>query len=242
MKQVAIRTCFLGLSAPTFGQIPEASTGKWVPTWIAMPQEVEWWNLPAAPYIALFTLFADSTIRQTVHTSLGTSSHIRIQISNVFGPTDLPITAVTVGLPANGAAGVSALEPGNVHQVTFSGRDQVNASELVQATKIEHWYFLSAVEAWTVWEALQIKTRAGQNLVLSHMQNSSNPTLQSVAVINQAAVGNRVLADIQGPSALSRIERDVLSYPSVRYVIVFEGINDIGVAGTDPESQSFLYE
>ncbi|KAI3604875.1 extracellular gdsl-like lipase [Moniliophthora roreri] len=229
MKQVAIRTCFLGLSAPTFGQIPEASTGKWVPTWIAMPQEVEWWNLPAAPYIALFTLFADSTIRQT--------ALLRTSASRFQTFSDRQIFA------------------GSVHQVTFSESKSYTipsgvqiVSDPILLAKIEHWYFLSAVEAWvpsdsqTVWEALQIKTRAGQNLVLSHMQNSSNPTLQSVAVINQAAVGNRVLADIQGPSALSRIERDVLSYPSVRYVIVFEGTNDIGVAGTDPESQSSLYE
>jgi hypothetical protein len=36
--------------------------------------------------------------------------------------TDLPITAVTVALPVNGSAGVSAIQPATLQQVTFSGQ------------------------------------------------------------------------------------------------------------------------
>jgi lysophospholipase L1-like esterase len=48
------------------------------------------------------------------------------------------------------------------------------------------------------------------------------------AVANQAISGNRVLAPGMGESALARFDEDVLSLPGVEYVIVFEGVNDIG--------------
>jgi lysophospholipase L1-like esterase len=49
-----------------------------------------------------------------------------------------------------------------------------------------------------------------------------------VAVLNAGIGGNRLLHDGLGPSALSRFDRDVLAPPGVRWLIVLEGINDIG--------------
>jgi lysophospholipase L1-like esterase len=48
------------------------------------------------------------------------------------------------------------------------------------------------------------------------------------AVANQAISGNRVLSPGMGESALSRFDEDVLSLPNVKYIIVFEGVNDLG--------------
>lgn len=53
---------------------------------------------------------------------------------------------------------------------------------------------------------------------------------RQIAVINQAAGGNRILADGLGPNALGRIERDVLAHPNTKYAIVYIGVNDIGTA------------
>ena len=47
-------------------------------------------------------------------------------------------------------------------------------------------------------------------------------------VANEGIGGNRVLGDVTGESALARFDRDVLSHPNVKLVILFEGINDIG--------------
>jgi lysophospholipase L1-like esterase len=49
-------------------------------------------------------------------------------------------------------------------------------------------------------------------------------------VVNMGISGNRVLGDGAGQSALARFDRDVLSTPGVRVVIIFEGVNDLGVA------------
>ena len=52
--------------------------------------------------------------------------------------------------------------------------------------------------------------------------------LEQVAVLNEGIGGNRVLNDGAGPSALARLDRDVLAQNGVRYLIVLESINDIG--------------
>lgn len=59
----------------------------------------------------------------------------------------------------------------------------------------------------------------------SRLQNS---TLNYVAVSNQGISGNKLLTDGIGPSAQSRLDRDELSKPAFRYLVLLEGINDIG--------------
>jgi len=55
-----------------------------------------------------------------------------------------------------------------------------------------------------------------------------------MAVLNAGIGGNRLLAEGNGPSALSRFDRDVIAQPGVTHAIVLEGINDIGQAGLPP--------
>jgi lysophospholipase L1-like esterase len=49
-----------------------------------------------------------------------------------------------------------------------------------------------------------------------------------LGVLNQGIGGNRVLHDGYGPSALARFDRDVIAQSGVKYLIILEGINDIG--------------
>jgi lysophospholipase L1-like esterase len=49
----------------------------------------------------------------------------------------------------------------------------------------------------------------------------------TVGVLNAGIAGNRVLADGAGDSAPHRLDRDVLTQPGVRWVVLFEGINDL---------------
>ncbi len=48
-----------------------------------------------------------------------------------------------------------------------------------------------------------------------------------LGVVNTGISGNRVLLDGDGPSAMARLDWDVLSRSGVRYLILFHGINDI---------------
>lgn len=61
---------------------------------------------------------------------------------------------------------------------------------------------------------------------------------KSISILNQAAGGNRILHDGLGPNVISRMDRDVLAQPNVKYAMIFEGVNDIGVADSDVQSQT----
>ena len=62
----------------------------------------------------------------------------------------------------------------------------------------------------------------------------ANKKTKALSVLNVGISGNRVLHEMTGPSALDRLQRDVLSQPGARYVLVVEGINDIGHTATPP--------
>ena len=49
-----------------------------------------------------------------------------------------------------------------------------------------------------------------------------------LGVLNEGIGGNRLLHDGYGPSALARFDRDVIAQSGVKYLIILEGINDIG--------------
>jgi lysophospholipase L1-like esterase len=49
-------------------------------------------------------------------------------------------------------------------------------------------------------------------------------------IANQGISGNRVLLDGFGESALARFDRDILALPGLRYVVIFEGVNDLGMS------------
>jgi lysophospholipase L1-like esterase len=243
------------------------------------------------------------------------ASQIRLKISNAFGVTNLPITAVTIALPVNGSAGVHQIQASTVQKVTFSGKSSISVpngalavsdplpfkikpqSMLTVSIYLEtgqttnsitshpgsrttsywqfgnavsapaltvtnnttqsaaHWYFVSAVEAWvppstgtlaiigdSITDGRGSDTNANNrwpDLLLARMQK--NPLTSRIAVANQAAGGNRVLADGLGPNALGRVERDVLAHPGVKYAMVFEGVNDIGTADATPAAQDVVY-
>jgi lysophospholipase L1-like esterase len=57
---------------------------------------------------------------------------------------------------------------------------------------------------------------------------AATPEGRKWSVVNAGIGGNRLLRYGTGPSALARLDRDVLAVPGVKVVILMEGINDIG--------------
>ncbi|KAF1917487.1 SGNH hydrolase-type esterase domain-containing protein [Ampelomyces quisqualis] len=100
---------------------PNPSNGHWTDAWASMPQLTEPANLPPAPFNQSGAVFVNSTIRQTLFVT-AQANQIRLKFSNVFGGSNLPITAVTVALSANNTAGIHQIQPKSVQKVTFSGK------------------------------------------------------------------------------------------------------------------------
>ncbi|MEH0433512.1 GDSL-type esterase/lipase family protein [Streptomyces stelliscabiei] len=67
--------------------------------------------------------------------------------------------------------------------------------------------------------------------LLSERLNACRP---GAGVLNAGITSNRITAGTEtNPSALDRLERDVLSQPGARTLILFEGINDLGGASAE---------
>jgi lysophospholipase L1-like esterase len=131
--------------------------------------------------------------------------------------------------------------------------DQTSSSTLTQPIESDSWLFLTAVEVQASPRAASVVTLGDSitdGAVSSRGANrrwpddlarrlQANPKTSQLAVLNEGIGGNRILhSDIgtnAGPSALVRFDRDVLSQAGVRYLIILEGINDIGV-GTGPHN------
>lgn len=237
---------------------------------------------------------------------------IRLQISNAFGVSDLPITAVTIALPTNNTSGSPSIISSSLKPVTFSGTpsfivpngaivfsdpiafpltagqilsvtmylatgqttnfitghpgsrttsymapgnhvSDTDLSTLAGSAHVDHWYFLSGIDAYlpsrasalvivgdSITDGRGSTTNANNrwpDQLLARMQ-AANSTAKSVAIVNEAAGGNRVLADGLGPNALGRIDRDVVAQSGVGYMMVYEGVNDIGTADADAATQA----
>jgi lysophospholipase L1-like esterase len=63
----------------------------------------------------------------------------------------------------------------------------------------------------------------------------ADPKYRHLAVLNEAISGNKILLDGAGPNALARFDRDVLAQSGAKYLLILEGINDIGRLHTVPD-------
>ncbi len=63
----------------------------------------------------------------------------------------------------------------------------------------------------------------------------ANPETAAIGVLNQGIGGNCLWSGGIGQPVIGRLDRDVLAQPGARWVILLEGINDLGGGRTAPE-------
>jgi lysophospholipase L1-like esterase len=128
----------------------------------------------------------------------------------------------------------------------FAPGDQLAAADLTGAKSIDRWFQISGVDVLRAGGSSLVTfgdsitdgygvTTNGDNrwpdILAARLQ--ANPRTQGVGVLNVGIGGNRLLLDGSGPNAMARFNRDVLNQAGVRYVIVLEGVNDLGVLTRD---------
>jgi lysophospholipase L1-like esterase len=154
---------------------------------------------------------------------------------------------------------------GNISTTTINGHpgsritsfiqsgDAVSAASLPAAAKTAHWYVITGIDVMADASSKAIvtlgdsitdgrgSTTDGNNRWpdLLARRLSTNPPTAGVAVINMGIGGNGVFGGL-GPSAQARFDRDVLGQSGVRWLIVFEGVNDIG-GGASAQSLTNAY-
>ena len=120
--------------------------------------------------------------------------------------------------------------------------DEASAENLSDAVKTEHWYIINTINVLAPKSAAAVAV-LGNSITDgrgsgTNKQNrwpdelarrlQKNPDTREVAVLNEGIGGNCVLRKCLGPSAMDRFKRDVLDQNGVHWLIILEGINDIG--------------
>ena len=134
----------------------------------------------------------------------------------------------------------------------FTRGDTVATLESLSAETADHWYFLNGVDVAGPPSSAAVvilgdSITDGKNSTTNsngrwpdelarRLETSKHRT--NTGILNEGIGGNRLLHDGLGPNALSRLDRDVLTQTGVRWLVVFEGVNDIGTCkgGCDLDS------
>ena len=118
-------------------------------------------------------------------------------------------------------------------------------SDFSNAVSTAHWYIINAIEVKAEKNACAIvalgnsitdgrgTTTNGQDRWTDNLSRRllQNRKTSRISVLNMGLGGNCILNGGLGPTARSRYPRDVFGQEGVRYVILFEGVNDLGGFG-----------
>lgn len=132
--------------------------------------------------------------------------------------------------------------PGSRATSYYVHGDWVSAPNLKEAKQADHWYQISGIDVEAPRGAASA-VALGDSITDGHGATTNgndrwtdvlaarlqaSPTTRNIGVSNQGIGGNHLLTDGLGPNALARLDRDVLAPAGVQWVIVFEGVNDLG--------------
>jgi lysophospholipase L1-like esterase len=132
--------------------------------------------------------------------------------------------------------------PGSRTTSCIGQRDVVANADMWRAKKVERWYYIAGVDVQASKDAGSI-VALGDSITDGHATTTngndrwpdtlarrlqSQPGTARWGVLNQGIGGNHLLTDGSGQNVLARFDRDVLAQTGVRYVIVLEGVNDLG--------------
>jgi lysophospholipase L1-like esterase len=173
----------------------------------------------------------------------------------ISDPLNYPVAALSdlaITIQIETAPGQETGHPGSRATSYLAAGVPASSAELTGAQTFDHWYFLSGVDVSAPADASSM-VALGDSITDGHGATTNgndrwtdvlaarllhSPDTDKVAVLNEGIGGNRLLLDGLGPNALARFDRDVLAQTGVRYLIVLDGINDIGVlTRTAPASE-----
>ena len=165
----------------------------------------------------------------------------------VSDPVVMPIPAaanlaVSIYLPLQQVSDVSVHSSAQQDNFIAQG-NHVRDASFNEPVVTPSWYFLKGVDVQAADANAAAVVAFGDSITDGALstQNANhrwpdylaarlkaNPATANLSVLDQGIGGNCILIHCVGPNALARFDRDVLAQTGVKYLIVLEGINDIG--------------
>ena len=154
-----------------------------------------------------------------------------------------PLSDVAITLHTDTPPADETGHPGSRATSYLVHGDFASALELANPKNTEHWYYIAGIDVLAPTDAGAIVV-LGDSITDGHGVTTNgndrwtdvlarrleqNTETNRIAVLNQGIGGNHLLTDGLGPNALARLDHDVIAQPGVRYLIVLEGVNDLGL-------------
>lgn len=143
--------------------------------------------------------------------------------------------AVSVYFPTD--TGPFTMHNTGLHSTYITAGDSTEVASLLNVPTRNQYFFLSSVDVLAP-ESTNLIVAFGDSITdgatSTNDANASWPAQLAArlpsnwAIVNQGISGNRVLRDGTATNALARFDRDVIAQPGVKWVMILEGINDIG--------------
>lgn len=175
-------------------------------------------------------------------------------LSDEFDFALQPLQKLAVSIHFESQSGDVTGHPGSRTTSLLQAGNAVSSAQLASAVTTEHWYFINgldvladAASAAVVVLGDSITDGKGSttdqnnrwpDILAERLQAS--PATAKIGVLNLAIGGNAVLGGGIGPVATERFDRDVLGQSGARWLIVLEGVNDIGPAGGDALTEELI--
>ncbi|MGA9659772.1 MAG: SGNH/GDSL hydrolase family protein [Asticcacaulis sp.] len=148
-------------------------------------------------------------------------------------------SSLSISFYMNAAVNLNTGHPGARGGSWLASGNHSSETDLTDAKRTDRWYVISGVEVETD-KPLHSVVVVGDSITDGYgiVPNSDHRWTNylanhlkdlPVAVLNAGIGGGRILQDGLGPNAMARFDRDVLTPTGVKYVIVLEGVNDLGV-------------
>jgi lysophospholipase L1-like esterase len=171
-----------------------------------------------------------------------------VEISDPVDMTVAPLATLSVSLYFPEDTGAPTGHATALHYTYIKEGDATAAASLPDAQRTEQYYWLAGIDVMAPAEAATVVafgdsiTDGARSVTetdhswpaLLGARLAANKATANIGVANLGIGGNRVLRDVSGASALARFDRDVLSQSGVKWVMVLEGINDIGHGAVAP--------
>jgi lysophospholipase L1-like esterase len=153
-----------------------------------------------------------------------------------------PLSDVVITIHFTSVPGILTTHPGSRATSYLQSGDAVSSADLSHALHFDRWYFLSGIDVMakgssaaviTFGDSITDGARTTTNANTRWPDDlarrlQANRKTADVAVLNEGIGGNRILHDVVGANALARFDRDVLAQSGVRWLIILEGVNDLG--------------
>jgi lysophospholipase L1-like esterase len=164
-----------------------------------------------------------------------------------------PLTNLAITICFGETSGRATGHPGSRTRSFIQPGNAVAITNMPEAISTPHWYIIAGIDVMADRSSAAVVT-LGDSITDGRGSTtdgndrwpdalarrfSTNAATSRVAVVNMGIGGNGIFGGL-GPSGIKRFDRDVIEPSGVHWLILFEGINDIGGSGSESVATNLI--